>query len=43
MTSTEVTISRDGLAIVVRRGASIIAVFDSIKNALIFIATGASR
>jgi len=38
-----VTIERHGLAIVVRRGASIVGVFDSLRAAFEFIAQGAGR
>jgi hypothetical protein len=40
---SDLKIEREGLAIVVRRGASIIGVFSSLKAAFEFIAQGAGR
>jgi hypothetical protein len=37
------TIERHGLAVVVRRGASIVGVFSEIRAAFAFIAQGAGR
>lgn len=38
-----ITIERDGLAVVVRRGASIVGVFATLAMAFAFIAQGAGR
>lgn len=38
-----ISIERQGLAVVVRRGASIVGVFGSLKMAFAFIAQGAGR
>jgi hypothetical protein len=38
-----ITIERDGLAIVVRRGSSIVGVFDTLRAAFAFIKQGAGR
>ena len=39
----DITIERHGLAVLVRRGASIVGVFCSMKAAFAFIAQGAGR
>jgi hypothetical protein len=39
----DIVIERHGLAVLVRRGASIVGVFDNLRAAFAFIAQGAGR